>query len=168
MKLIAKKPCSFGGKKFYGGDDIPAELVLNPQVQEKRGVLAIVADDAAPASAPAPEVVLKEVDAMTVVIRAKEGDLPLNLTQEGLQSVVDVLTVKPAEAVSIIEKMEDGDALILVHIMDVRKAVKEAAEERAKALNTEENDDEAQAQTINSEDNAQPPAINPEESAGDQ
>ena len=168
MKLIAKKPCSFGGKKFYNGDEIPAELVLNPEVQEKRRVLAIVADDAAPASAPAPEVVHKEVDAMTVVIRAKEGDLPLNLTQEGLQSVVDVLTVKPAEAVSIIEKMEDGDALILVHIMDVRKAVKEAAEERAKALNTEENDDEAQAQTINSEDNAQPPAINPEESAGDQ
>lgn len=171
MKLIAKKPCSFGGKKFYGGDDIPAELVLNPQVQEKRGVLAIVADDAAPASDPTPDVVLKEVDAMTVVIRAKEGDLPLNLTQEGLQSVVDVLTVKPAEAVSIIEKMEDGDALILVHIMDVRKAVKEAAEERAKALNAGDDDDD-EAQTVNTgdenEDGAQAQTINTEESAGDQ
>lgn len=154
MKLIAKKPCSFGGKKFYDGDDIPAELVLNPQVQEKRGVLAIVADDAA--SAPAPDAVLNEVDTMTVVIRAKEGDLPLNLTREGLQSVVDVLSVKPADAAAIIEKMEDGDALILLHIVDVRKAVKEAAEERAKALNTGD-EDEAQAS-----DN------NPEESAGDQ
>ena len=34
--------------------------------------------------------------------------------------------------------MEDGDALILVHIVDSRKAVKAAAEERAKALNSEE------------------------------
>ena len=92
---------------------------------------------------------------MTVVIGAKEGDLPLNLTQEGLQAAVDVLTVKPAEAVSIIEKMEDGDALILVHIMDSRKAVKEAAEARAKALNTEE-------------DEAQTPSSNSEESAGEQ
>ena len=139
MKLIAKKPCSFGGKKFYIGDEIPVESVLDPKAQEQMGVLVLVdAAQGRPAPAPAPEVVLKEVDTMTVVIGAKEGDLPLNLTQEGLQAVVDVLTVKPAEAESIIEKMEDGDALILVHIMDSRKAVKEAAEKRAKALNTEE------------------------------
>ena len=156
MKLIAKKPCSFGGTKFYGGDEIPAEFVLNPQAQEKLGVLAIVADDAAPASDPTPDVVHNEVDTITVVIRAKEGDLPLNLTKEGLQAVVDVLTVKPAEAVAIIEKMEDGDALILVHIMDARKSVKEAAEERAKALNSDD------------EDGAQAPPINTEESEGDQ
>lgn len=139
MKLIALKPCSFGGKKFYIGDEIPVESVLDPKAQEQMGVLVLV-DPAQgrPAPAPAPEVVLKEVDTMTVVIGAKEGDLPLNLTQEGLQAVVDVLTVKPAEAVAIIEKMEDGDALILVHIMDSRKAVKEAAEKRAKDLNTEE------------------------------
>lgn len=139
MKLIAKKPCSFGGKKFYIGDEIPVESVLDPKAQEQMGVLVLVdAAQGCPAPAPAPEVVLKEVDTMTVVIGAKEGDLPLNLTQKGLQAVVDVLTVKPAEAESIIEKMEDGDALILVHIMDSRKAVKEAAEKRAKALNTEE------------------------------
>lgn len=136
MKLIAKKPCSFGGVKFYIGDQIPSEHVLEPQAQEKMGVLAIVADEAAPAAAP--EVSHNEVDTMTVVIRAQEGDMPLNLTRDGLQAVVDVLTVKPAEAENIIEKMVDGDALILVHIVDSRKAVKAAAEERAKALNSEE------------------------------
>lgn len=153
MKLIARKPCSFAGNKFYIGDEIPAKLVLNPQAQERRGILAIVADNAAPA--PATEVARNEVDTMTVVIQTKEGDLPLNLTQEGLQAVVNALTVKPADAAAIIEKMEDGDALILLHIVDVRKAVKEAAEERAKALNADE-------------DEAQTPAINNEESAGDQ
>ena len=136
MKLIARKPCSFAGKKFFIGNEVPAELVLDPQAQEKMGVLAIVADDAA--ENPAPEAVHNEVDTMTVVIRGKDGDLPLNLTQEGLQAVVDVLTVKPADAEAIIEKMEDGDALILVHVVDARKAVKAAAEDRAKALNSEE------------------------------
>ena len=157
MKLIAKKPCSFGGEKFYIGDEIPVESVLDPKAQEKMGVLVMVdAAQGRPAPAPAPEAVLNEVDTMTVVIQAKEGDLPLNLTREGLQSVVDVLTVKPANAAEIIEKMEDGDALILIHVVDARKAVKEAAEERAKALNTADKDE------------AQTPTTNTEESAGDQ
>lgn len=133
MKLIAKKPCSFGGKKFYIGDEIPAEFVVDPAGQEKMGVLVRVAQEH-----PAPEKIHNEVDTMTVVIRGKEGDMPLNLTRKGLQAVVDVLTVKPADAETIIEKMEDGDALILVHIVDARKAVKSAAEARAKDLNTEE------------------------------
>ena len=41
MKLIAKKPCSFGGQRFYIGDEIPAELVAEPKAQEKLGVIAI-------------------------------------------------------------------------------------------------------------------------------
>lgn len=138
MKLIAQKPCSFGGKKFYIGDEIPVESVLNPNAQAKLGVLAIVNDDAGTIPPAEPQEIHNEVDTMTVVIHAKEGDLPLNLTREGLQNVVDVLTNKPSEAENVIEKMTDGDALILVHICDSRRAVKEAAETRAKAINTEE------------------------------
>lgn len=138
MKLIALKPCSFGGKKFYIGDEIPAEFVLDPQAQEKRGVLAIVPDGTEEAPPAAPEDTRNEVDTMTVVIHAKEGDIHLALTKEGLQNVVDVLTSKPADAVKIIGEMTDGDALILAHITDSRKTVKEAAEERAKGINSEE------------------------------
>lgn len=134
MKLIARKPCSFAGKKFYIGDEVPAEFVLDPKAQEQLDVLAIVADEAAPV----PEEVRKEVETMAVAIHTKDGDMTLNLTKEGLQAVVDILTDKPADAEAIIEKMEDGDALILVHVVDNRKAVKAAAEERAKALNSEE------------------------------
>lgn len=41
-KLIAKKPCSFNGKKFFIGNEIPAEYVLNPIAQSKMGVLELV------------------------------------------------------------------------------------------------------------------------------
>lgn len=41
MKLIAKKPCSFGGRQFYIGDEIPAGLVADPVTQEGLGVIAI-------------------------------------------------------------------------------------------------------------------------------
>lgn len=152
MKLIARKACSFGGKKFYIGDDIPAELVLDPRAQEKMSVLAIVHDDAGTTPPPAdPDETRNEIDTMTVVVRAKEGDLPLALTKEGLQNVVDVLTGKPTDAEAVISQMTDGDALILVHITDSRKAIKVAAENRAKALNEEPENPET-----------------PEESVGDQ
>jgi hypothetical protein len=133
MKLIAQKPCSFGGEKFYIGDQIPVEYVLNPQSQAKMGVLAIVSDDAGtipPAHG--------EDETISVVIRAEEGDMPLGLTQEGLQAVVDVLTSDVDDAKPIVAAMTDGDALILLHLTDSRKTIKAAAEARAKDLNSEE------------------------------
>lgn len=42
MKLFAKKPCSFCGKKFFIGNEIPSEYVLDPKAQEKMGVLVVV------------------------------------------------------------------------------------------------------------------------------
>lgn len=42
MKLIAKMPCSFGGRRFYIGDEIPEGLVAEPVVQEKLGVLSVI------------------------------------------------------------------------------------------------------------------------------
>lgn len=141
MKLIAQKPCSFGGKQFFTGNEIPAELVLNPNSQAKMGVLAIVPDDAGTT----PSVDVTEtcpVETMTVVIHAEEGDMPLNLTAEGLQAVVDVLTSNVEDAEPIVAAMNDGDALILLHLTDTRKTVKTAAEARAQAINAEESEGE--------------------------
>lgn len=44
MRLIANKPCSFGGRKFYIGDEIPGDLVADARLQEKIGVITIVND----------------------------------------------------------------------------------------------------------------------------
>lgn len=137
MKLIAKKPCSFGGEKFYIGDEIPADRVLNPRDQEKLGTLSIVPGDGK-VSAPTAE----SASGISVLIHAEEGDMPLDLTAEGLQSVVDVLTGNAKDADPVIEQMTDGDALILLHLCDGRKSVKAAAENRAKALNEQESEGE--------------------------
>ena len=159
MKLIAQKPCSFG-KRFYIGDEIPAQLILNPHAQAKMGVVAIVNDEAAAVSpAPVVEETRSPVETISVVIHAEEGDLPLNLTAEGLQSVVDVLTSNAPDAEPIIQQMTDGDALILLHITDSRKTIKAAAEARAQALSPEEENAEGQDQTGDND---------AEESAGDQ
>lgn len=46
MRLITKKPCSYGGKKFFIGDEIPAELVVNIEREEKLGVISAANDEA--------------------------------------------------------------------------------------------------------------------------
>lgn len=128
MKLIAKKPCSFGGKKFYIGDEIPADCVLNPNEQEKMGVLVQVNVQ----GTPLPEDPV--IPAITVSIHADEGDVPLELTSEGLQSVFDALISTVEEAEAIIEQMTDSQALLLLHVTDGRKTIKTASENRAKEL----------------------------------
>ena len=45
MRLIANKPCCFGGKKFYIGNEIPENLVADARLQEKMGVITIVNDN---------------------------------------------------------------------------------------------------------------------------
>lgn len=142
MKLIAQKACSFGGKRFYIGDEIPEEYVLNPNAQEKLGTLAIVSDNSS-ASAPAD---LTGTETMNVVIHAEEGDMPLFITNDGLQAVVDVLTGNADDAKSVIEQMTDGDALILLHITDNRKSVKATAEARAKALSGSQEGEESEGE----------------------
>lgn len=43
-KLIAQRPCSFGGRNFFIGDEVPAALVIDPKYQESLGLLVIVND----------------------------------------------------------------------------------------------------------------------------
>lgn len=154
MKLVAQKPCNFGGKKYFIGQEIPAEYVINPKAHAAMGTLSIVEEE-------------KQVEAKITV---RVADFYLNVTQEGLQAVVDVMTATAKDAEPIIAQITDGDALILLHACDSRKTIKEAVEERAKSLVEEDVDpEELQAEeleTVEDEDPEEDPT--PEESAGEQ
>ena len=133
MKLIAKKPCSFGGERFYIGNEIPVELVQNPKTQEKFGILAILEGDAVtPAPTVSPIVVSDPV--LTICVRVGEEEMELEPTDDGLQDIFNVLISEPTAAIAIIDKMTDNDALILVHMAERRVTVKKAAKVRAEEL----------------------------------
>lgn len=143
MKLIAKKPCSFGGEKFYIGDEIPVEYVLDPVAQERLGVLAIVKVDDAEGGqggdheCPPQPIVISD-PMLTICVHVNGEDVELEPTDSGLQDIFNVL-IGPAEAAAaIIKEMDDEDALILLHMADSRKSVKNAAEARAKAIRESE------------------------------
>lgn len=153
MKLIAKKPCSFGGKKFYIGDEIPGEFVLNPREREQAGVLTIVNDAAAPAAID-PAEPGGDATVVHLVIHGNDGDVALDLDAESIQTVMDVLTANAEDAAERIKQIDSDDLLFLVNAADSRKTVQAAAKARAQAL-AEEASEPAEPET-------------PEESAGDQ
>lgn len=130
MAYVALKPCCFAGQRFKIGETIPGGLIHQGAANNLVKMQVIAEQGGAPAATTSAKA--------TVVIHADEGDLPLELTSDGLQAVFDALTAKAADVEPIIERMTDGDALILLHITDNRKAVKAAAEARAKAISTEQ------------------------------
>ena len=138
MKLFAKKSCSFGGKRFAIGDEVPADLVLNPATQERLGVLSIAND--APAYTDGVDLgdPTGDCSGIAVVLHTEKGDFPLVLTVEGLQQVVDVLTSKGDPAKAIVEQMTEEHALMLLDATDSRANIKKVAQARAMALNPEE------------------------------
>lgn len=131
-KLIALKPCNFGGRRFYIGDEIPPNLVASPALQEKQGVLKVVNVEAEVTEVT--ENVVIPDPTLEIVVQSNGEEMILEPTDSGIQDVFNVLIGKVAEAEAIINQMTDGDALILLHLADSRKAVKEAAAARAKAL----------------------------------
>lgn len=142
MKLIAKKPCSFEGHKFFIGDEIPTEFVANPKALEKMGVIAIAGNsEPIPFTEPQQYVTPELVEVkFEITIHAEEGDLPLQVTSEELNVFTDILQIPVSKAEDkqkiseMIQKIESEDLLIMLDALDGRKFVKEEAQERAKAI----------------------------------
>lgn len=133
MAYVALKPCRFAGQSFNIGEEIP-DGIVHPGAANNLVKMQVIAE----AGNTTPDHTPDPVSTITLRIPVQEGDLLLEVTHEGLQSVVTVLSGKTAEAEPVIGAMTDGDALILLHMVDSRKAVKAAAEARAKALNDPE------------------------------
>ena len=144
MELIAQKPCSFGGRKFFVGEKIPEGLVLDPKAQEKMGVLVIAADGAEPVNG-LQEIVTQVADVkFEIKIHAKEGGLTVQVTNEELSVFTDILQTGTGKAEDkqkiseMIQKVGSEDLLILIDALDGRKYVKELALERARQFTEED------------------------------
>lgn len=127
---IAKKPCNFAGQKYYIGDSVPAESVSPERVSAliKHGVIEEIAAEAQDS-----EVLIH------IPVHAKEGDLDCILTGEEMVQVFDVLQADATEAESLIDGITKNDALILLDVVDRRKAVNKLVKDRAnKLFSTEE------------------------------
>lgn len=154
MRLIAQKPCKFGGKSFLTGEEIPVALVENPKAQEKRGVIAIAKDGES--SINVEEVVTQRVKPVfEVLIHTEANDLPLYITNDDLLVFTEIrqIGVNSSEdkqkIAELIRKVESEDLLIMLDALDGRKFVKEEAQARATELSPSEaeSEEESEAET---------------------
>ena len=137
MKIIAQKPCSFEGQKFFIGDEIPASLVANPKALEKMGVIAIAANCGV-----SPEATMHTVEQglIEVIVHSESGDLPLKVTNAELSVFTDILQIginkaEDKQKISeLIQKVESEDLLIMLDALDGRKFVKDEAQAKAQEL----------------------------------
>ena len=153
MRLIAKKPCSYGGRKFFIGDEIPAELVVNIEREEKLGVISIANDEAGVPEQSGALYSQEQVDEMiadavaelepfdsdnagfTVTVKG-EGDnvTAVSCSAEDIQSVVDVLQTNADDGARAVANVKSDSVLILLHALDTRATVKKAAQKQHDTL----------------------------------
>ena len=132
MKLVANKPCSFGGKKYFIGEEIPAEVVVDPARLEKMGVLTVIRDGI---PVEALEECVAEVGEVQFSIPIKKDDQSflLDITEPQLQEAVETMQMPVKDAVGHIkDNVEDITVLILINAVDSRAAVKKETESKAK------------------------------------
>ena len=153
MKLIAKKRCSYGGRKFFAGDEIPADIVLNVEREEKLGVISIANDEAWVPEQSGALYSQEQVDEMiqsavaelkpfdsdnagfTVTVKG-EGDnvTAVSCSAEDIQSVVDVLQMNADDGAKAVANVQSDSVLILLHALDTRATVKKAAQKQHDTL----------------------------------
>ena len=135
MAYVACQPCNFAGQSFRIGETIPVELV-QPGAAKRLIKMGRIAEMDGETASETPTTETKE-NTTEIVVHGSDGDMSLNVTTEGLQAIFDVLGGVVGDAEAIIEQMTDEDALILLHVSDSRKSIKELAFNRADALTKE-------------------------------
>ncbi len=147
MRLIAKKPCSFGGEKFFIGEEVPAGLVADPALQEKMGVLTIAQGESEyiPAVSAGPLLSAYDGTITISVVEENYGEIiAVQATAEDIQHTFSIMQMNVDEGVKAIAGVESENVLILLHAADSRKTIKEAAKKQADNLfSTEGNLNEA-------------------------
>lgn len=130
--FIAKKPCSFGPNHNYLiGENIP-DGVVAPDAVKRLTKMGIIVEVEVEAESDAPSTMDVSVDGTTV-----------ELTQDGLQKLVDVLSANAEDATERIKELDNMDLLFLVNATDSRKTVQAAAKARAQALNEAQEGEES-------------------------
>lgn len=137
MRYIARKPCSFGGKKYLIGEDVPADVVLDGKRQVALGTLAAVQDDKKSA------------------ILISLGEEQVSLAPEELQRIFDILQAKSEDAVALLQEETRENVCGVIAVCDSRRAVKSAANRsKGEKESTDDSLNEGESEKDNADETA--------------
>lgn len=135
MKLFARKPCSFSGKKFFIGDEIPSDYVSDPKAQEKMGVLVVVEENSGNADSVEGGALLPPSSTLvSVPILAEEGIVSVEITPEELVEVVTIIQMSDEELAEKVKEIDSEDQLLLIAVLNGGDVAYEATKARVEEL----------------------------------
>lgn len=128
-----------GTGKSYAAACIANELLNRkiPVVMTSFGMISEVAEnDGTPVVNSQPVVSGSELSTISIPVKGENGDITLEVTPEEVQTVFSLLQMTANEGITAIGKVESDNVLILVHAVDTRKTIQNAAKERADILSS--------------------------------
>lgn len=99
MKLVANKPCTLSGKRYFIGEEIPAEAVADPVALEKMGVLTVIRDGIPVETLEECVASVGEVFFKIEIVKGDKG-FDLDVTEPQLQEAVKTMQMNQKDAVA--------------------------------------------------------------------
>ena len=105
MKLVANKPCTLSGKRYFIGEEIPAEAVTDPVALEKMGVLTVIRDGIPVETLEECAASVGEVFFKIEIVKGDKG-FDLDVTEPQLQEAVKTMQMNQKDAVAHTNKLD--------------------------------------------------------------
>lgn len=135
MKYKALKPFPMSGKKYLIDDIVDVSTLTDTQIARliKKGLIVNVDVDADAVTA------TLETALLAIPVIDKDETFAVSLSEQDIVDVFTALQISAEKAIEMIAEINAENTLILIHKLDDRKTVKEAAKNRATALAEAEN-----------------------------
>lgn len=146
MSYLCRKGLNISGVTYKPRDVIPEGVILQSRIRTLTavGMISEVTENTEVSVVNLqPVVSAPELSTITIPVKGENGDIPLEVTPEEVQEVFSLLQMTANEGITAIGKIESDNVLILIHAIDVRKTMQNAAKERANILSSAESDKNA-------------------------
>lgn len=143
MSYICRKTLTISGVLYNPGDIIEDGVILPDRIRSLKtiGMISEMGDYSdIPAAKPSVISVSEDTNTIDISVKVEKGYIELPLIAEEIKKVFSVLQMNNTDSVNSIKEIESENVLILIHAIDGRKSVQNAAKERAGIINSIEGD----------------------------
>lgn len=143
MSYICRKTLTISGVLYNPGDIIEDGVILPDRIRSLKtiGMISEMGDYSdIPAAKPSVVSASENTNTIDISVKVEKGNIELPMTAEEIKKVFSVLQMNNTDSVNSIKEIESENVLILIHAIDGRKSVQNAAKERAGIINSIEDD----------------------------
>ena len=143
MSYICRKTLTISGVLYNPGDIIEDGVILPDRIRSLKtiGMISEIGDYSdIPATKPSVVSVSEDTNTIDISVKVEKGNIELPMTADEIKKVFSVLQMNNTDSVNSTKEIESENVLILIHAIDGRKSVQNAAKERAGIINSIEGD----------------------------